>query len=379
MPREMPATLTAPGSGERNKTLRRDTSYLEDVSHPLLEKYPASFLAKGGEHFVFDVEKAKVPGEMRDVVVKANKQYARYLESIGADTPEHLEELPETIREHMDDLIKKDREKFDTFRSYFGRSHVSPQRKFLMKVPMSKEAAHEVFPRKDTVPEEVWTLVTVQKRAKELGPEYAERRLDVGATYIELHPKITPKLYAEASALLFSGEPRPPGKSEKAFSSVVESYRTFQLLSLAEREHGLKEELIDFVQRAIAYSANTGEIVDFIGKNNVVFVYDTKPDGSKVWRYKITDGFFARASSERLDNAENAVSKLVTSGKMTGEGAMDFMNAANYVRTLNVMAERLGIPERLRVFHGLTKRTYEKMLSETRREYLTREEKKKAA
>jgi hypothetical protein len=381
MKHEMPQTMPGPGSGRREKVVsetRPNPFPLDKIIHPLLVKYPTSYLAQGGEHLVFDVGKRKVPEQMRDVVVKANIHYARMLQELGAEYSENTEELPNFVRDDMEDSIKLDREKYERFRSYFGANNVSPQRKFLMRVPVSKDIGRVVFPDMDMPPEEAWTVVTVQKRAKELGPEYATRRHDIGTTYAERKPRVTPEAYAETSARLFSGEPK--GKRRENGVETMEEIvpRNARLLSLAEREPGLKAQVIDFVRKAIKYSQDTGEIVDMIGRNNIAFVYDTKPDGSRVWRYKITDGFCAHPSDMGIRNAEYAVSDLVDEGKTTEERLVCFMNVANYVRAINAMAEQLGIRERLRVFTGLPKDTYKKMIIEVRRVMGVKEEKRAA-
>lgn len=367
---ETPVTKPMPDSVRREKVVSEtppNPHALDEAIHPLLVAYPTSYLAKGGEHFVFNVGKKKVPEQMRDIVVKGNIQYARKLQERGANDFENMEELPVALKEEMLGSIKKDRKKYEQFRSYFGESNVSPQRKYLMRVPVSKEMATEVFPRAGLVPHEVWTLVTVQKRAEELGPEYATRRFDIGARYAEIGPRVTPEAYAESSAHLFAGEPRDRRMEEGTEIMEEIEPRNARLLRIASREPGLKEQLVDFIRKAIEYTEDTGEILDLIGKDNVTFVYDMKPDGSKIWRYKITDGFFAWPNSKRLKNAEAAVSEMMIDGEMPDASVSDFMNAANYVRAINSMAEQLGIPERLGTFQGLTKETYMKMMTETRR------------
>jgi hypothetical protein len=354
----------------------RDLTYLEGMVHPLLEKYPASYLAKGGEHFVFEVEKADAPERMRDVVIKASIKHTRWLERYGADTPENLERLPDGIQKKMKELIRIDRKKYMTFTSYFGRKNVSPQRKFLMKVPMSEATTKIVFGKSEMAPKEAWTVVTVQKRAKELEPEYEEKRFDLGATYVEMRENIDTDAYAEVSARLFSGDPE--SKQEKAEDLSFIDERTQDLLNFAVREPSLKEALIDFVQKAIAYTEDTKEILDLVGNDNVFFVYDKMPDGSRKWRYKIVDGYSAREISQLVVEAEKAVSKFVTKREMDGSGAADYMNVANYARTINAMAGHLGIPERLHLLEGLSKRTYGRMMKEVQNKIQASSRKKAA-
>ncbi len=299
-------------SGVRKRS-SKELFALDKTTHPLLEKYPAAYLARGAEHFVYEIEKAD-KSETRDIVVKAHVASAKLLHEYEEDHG-NGPELPADTRATFERLIDADREKFEKFRTYFGSKHVLAQRKFLMNVPISEGISREIFPHEDTPVETTWTLVTVQQRAKELGEEYLGHHFDLRS--------------------------RDRG--------------TQRLLELSSRDEGLRESLADFVAKAIRYTNEEGEILDLVGANNVVFAYRQAEDGTRIWNYRIVDGFSVRPKTSRIKQAGLALAGYADTGKIGQPAAAhDASLSLEYAGTMNTLAEALGLPDRVTAFEEVS-------------------------
>lgn len=325
MNERQPQSRGSEQSGVRKRPTK-ELFALDKTTHPLLEKYPAAYLARGAEHFVYEIEKADKSGA-RNVVVKAHVSSAKLLHEYEEDHG-NGPEIPPDTRATFERLIDADREKFEIFRKYFGAKHILAQRKFLMNVPISEGISREIFPHEETPAEATWTMVTVQQRAKELGEEYLGHHFDL----------------------------RSRDRS------------TRRLLELSTRDEGLRENLKDFVERATRYTNEEGEILDLVGANNVIFAYRQAVDGTRVWNYRIVDGFSVRPKTSRVKQAGLALAGYVETGKIgQPSAAHDASLSLEYAGTMNALAEALGLPDRITAFEQMSPKTAEHFEKEIQR------------
>jgi hypothetical protein len=138
------------------------------------------------------------------------------------------------------------------------------------------------------------------------------------------------------------------------------------LLDESQKNPQCKEMLKDFVQRCIRMFRETGEIVDTIGNNNIIFF---RENGE--WKYKLVDPLLPLETAKAMKNAQTIVQSYIDYG-LTGETCCLLLNLFNFARSINGMAVLLGIEERVHVLpkdfeRGKITFPWEKFYNETHR------------
>lgn len=321
LPRESPKSPSRSEPKSRDK----EKYHLSPEFGSVLEKYPSHFLAKGGEHFVYEIGTDE-EGDLRDVVVKANVLRAKQLDGLLKENRvSSFEDLPRETQEKVRQLVEDQDRKYRAMRKVFGSDHVVPQRMSIAEVPINPVIAEEVF-GSGSEKSSAWTVVTLQKRAKELRDPNA-RIMDFGAEYLELKG-VSPARYGEIA----------DRHADKRLSALIQN---------AWNDPKLKEQVIDFIEKAVTYSEQEGEILDFIGSRNVYFYQQTRPDGEMAWSYRILDGFHAKPGRREIEVARAALARFEEQEEIRDQDMGTLVNALAYMRSMNAAAQALGIPRRI--------------------------------
>jgi len=343
----------------------------------LSEKYMPHFLAEGGENIVYEI-----PGHP-DIVLKGSK---KVLYDILSDPKGETHALNEAKNR-----IDRERMLQGKLREHFGAEHLLRQKQFLMKVPVTREIlAHteqnylRFFHR--TIPQnrrEAWTYVTIQKKQElkkgsyenpkaeninpqELGRNSITELSSMDASFFD--PRVR-KDFEEVSEGLLRGE-RAQRISEADFSKLIGSRPLNRLLHRMRGDEGLREAVKSFVENCVHFAEDTGEIIDFVGKDNIVFL---KEDGR--WTYKLLDPLFPF-----YDHVLEDARKIFVETKGEGIHDMDtdksnkLTQAFVFVRLINGLAVASGaeasldfLPEELLKNDTLTSRIIPKATEESGR------------
>jgi hypothetical protein len=262
------------------------------------------------------------------------------------------------------DLIEEANERENTrvlqMKTYFGNGHVPNQTRHYRKVPVSREIIDQLYDRYERgrdIPDsvrsftdvEVKSIVTIQERVEELGDE---DRLSVTSGYAERSRFAGREDFKQAydrttdTAVL--------GKEDQIDSEELKKVQSGmrELLDKAERDPRLRESLKEFVTRAIAYSGETGESLDLAGDDNIIF--SEKDSGE--WNYVLVDALYPSAPppEDKMEQTKAILAKLdgYNEGDLNPLGPQEqniLMNIVNYVRTINGLANYLGIDERINI------------------------------
>ncbi len=337
-----------PGSEPR---IPRHLSF-EGSAQPLALHYKPEFMAKGGEHLVYDISKQGNDNEYRDVVVKLNKQSVldtlALANDLGfdpnSDDPKFVGELKKTL--------EYKRKMQAALRECFGSEHVAPQKYFLQTVPLPHGIVKELgklnvfyareLPEEDVV--ESKAILAVQPYIKELRELHftaavgvVEWRKDFetlikDSDFVDDYAMVTDDLM---SADLVSKHP----PEADIFLKVVNNRYLSELLSKAKTDHGLRDALRHFIEGAVDFAEKTGEIIDY-GKDNVIFF--TKPDGD--WTYMIIDGLYG-LQEDILDTGKDALHILqhgVNARRLNKYQINAMFQAINFTRSTNGMGALIG-------------------------------------
>lgn len=324
-------------SGVREKLPRskRERFSLEATGKALALRYNPRYVAEGGEHIVYEIEGHP------EILVKGSK-YGLH-ESLAYDPDSSKVESVEDsilLMDLRDDLKIEAATRRKLF-EYFGREHVPPQKKFIMKVPVNEDILKEVerFGAIEKNVDEAWTIVTVQRKQElpkgnyvsasigNLEPNIIEFRLHRNKEYM--------KEYERVSDALVRGE-----DDDVTIEQITEVIRSTGLASVAQRANEdpeFKQALREYVEKAIDFAEGTGEIMDIVGTDNTVFV---KEDSK--WTYKLLDPIYP-FDNQLLEKAR----KVYLGEKISDKDSNTLFQGMNFVRGLNAFAKISGSERRL--------------------------------
>lgn len=307
----------------------------------IVKKYQPKFLARGGEHMVYEI-----PGHL-DVVAKIDINSLRKLLEYRVKNRERGEapdSIAEADRVKIDEQLRVKRARYEKMREIFGRERVLPERAFFMKVPITDDICEAIFEGrvpnsvKADAATETWAVVKIQRTAPEL--KNTERFGIVGGYVEQLEPD--PDAYRRITAALV--------ENDKNAHFTTEEFRELQgsplkeLLEKAEIDVALRNLLTDFVRRAIRYTNETGELLDLAGFDNVPLWRE--PDGA--WNYRLVDALYpGYVNGGKLELSREALRRAVAGEKLEDEHRYPLLNAVNYVRLVNGLAAYLGEVERI--------------------------------
>jgi len=308
-------------------------------------KYQPVFLARGGDHLVY--EAAGHP----EVVIKVSTFKIKDILSDNVERGLPLDGLSDEMRTSLEKEVAGKNTQIRQYRKYFGIEHTLSERRYLMKVPVTKELLQAVFHddwKGRSVPEdtdptlEVWSAVIIQKKAPEIiDPNHLG--LYFGGFVEERTNKPDLDEYQRVNEVFIDGSAL---KQEDLglFFKVQDNPDTHALADLilkSKEDSKLKEVVQDFVRTGMNFAKDTGNILALAGQDNVI-VYP-KEGG---WNYVLVDAIpvynepvltLAREAKERSKNGE------VLSEK---DNAYT-LRAENFVRTMNGLAAAVELNERL--------------------------------
>lgn len=312
------------------------------TAHELVLQYAPEYLDEGGENIVYGI-----PGRP-DIVVKASR-YGMF-ESLTSDpSTVRAESVGENkVLKQMKREISKDSGYAKTRRElveYFGRKHVTPQKKFLIKVPVTPEELDDMRKRYATffgvdVPdaEEAWTYVTVQRREKFGTANHASANvgnLEHNLLREGLHKnKNHMQTYRRLQSALVWNEGEI---TNEEIVTVINTYGIRMLAIKVKQEPSLKAALKDFVEKAIRYAGETGEIIDIAGRDNISFI---KEKGE--WTYKLLDPVYP-FEDQVLEKSRRYYAAKPDSAHESNV----LLQGINFVRGLNALAQLSGSEKRL--------------------------------
>jgi hypothetical protein len=289
----------------------------------VVRNYEPLFLAKGGEHIVY-----KIPGRT-GVVVKVDARVIRKQQEYAAEHGLPLDAAPAELLPHVEQKLAEDRARFARLREYFGRDHVPNVKQDYMKVPITPVMTYKLHGDRPIRgwrdAKEVWSIVKVQRRVPEVG-QPGTFGLQFG--YLEHHRDF------------LDGQP-PEDFNPKELETSLTPLVT--LTYMADKDPGCAEALREFARKTIDYARTTGEILDLAGDDNVVFF----KEGEK-WNYKLIDALYP-GETDLLSKSEPLMRKAVAGENLDSYDRGRLMNIVNFVRGINGLAARLGLPDRLEV------------------------------
>lgn len=312
-----------------------DASMRRMTESPTIEHYRPELLGEGGEHAVFTV--APNLGD-RKTVVKVHRETVLNAIRINTHRGTPLQHLNEQERVIVRKRIDVLRASIRRLKRYFGNA-VLQERPTFITVPVTSELLKAIEPshaQDVVVPpgiSEVPALVVVQERAPE--EAFGPSSFQVKNFYLERKSPKADRYEAYNRACVDHPEQNECARLLPLFSDDIEIFHA------ADRDPRLRAALSDFIARTIRFTDETGDMLDFIGQNNIRCY---KKDGE--WHVVMID---ARTTPGYFAKAKESIRALQGGYPITGGETSALLNALNYTRFVNAAAGHLGIPDRLRI------------------------------
>lgn len=317
-----------------------------EVNETDLNRYNLQFLGKGGEHVVFSIP------DHPNLVAKANifsitnaLNNANRIDIPGLTDQtarEDFELTPQLQRQ----LAAREGLRLAQLGNYFGKEHIPSTKRFVLDIPMSDQLVQELRLGQtyDKLPDHVAALVSMQKRLDI--PEESSTKMGLIGDYPEKRGVDSNIIGRANDALLYGVE------TDLTTDEFLTLYPMLtERISKIEADPKLKKSLGDFVQRAIRYTNETGDGLDLIGGDNVYFT--KSEDGS--WDFQMPDAISMRA--KLVEDASRRIEEIAVGREPRISDPNVILNAVNYVRVINWLAQQLGVEDRIDMFGPQTKKT----------------------
>src|SRR3989338_8047224 len=307
----------------------------------IIKKFRPEYITQGGEHLVY-----RIP-DHADVVVKASKHKivniicSHYTEN---NVPTN-QRLSQRVTEEYKSEVDQKNQELRRLRAFFGNEHTLPEKRFLMKIPISREILEELFKndyKKRNLPEsarqlpEVWSHVIVQKFTPlvadpdhlsfSFGRLCEDRQIDSG-------------LYDEITSALLDDKDSPVSKER--FFDLQDSSREKYLqtaITKAQQDDGLLTAVFDFLRKTVEFSHITGQILALGGHDNVIFY--RKDDGR--WDYLLIDAIIPIPEPILQSTVEGIAQKIARGEALSVAERRNLQRCLNFIRVINVAISILG-------------------------------------
>lgn len=379
---ESPRLTSGPASEERRTKVAEELVNMSDSE--LLTRYKPELFGEGGEHAVFampleeperkverirniaeakndegrvsEVSTEKLFGETkrnrRNVIAKVER--ARLLAVIENNLRrgDRLDTLSFDEYMGLEAVIEQQQKSISAMKQYFGDG-VLQERIYLMPIPVTDGLLNAIAPKRaqmalPTGTHEAWAIVHFQERAPDVA--FAEGSFGLRTTYAELAKDIKVDDYFDENRVLLDGWEAL--HEREILDRVIVNHEAFEA---ADNDPELRMLLIEFIDTAIRYTNETGEILDFVGSDNIrVYQEEVTVKGREgvadekrnVWKLKLID---ARFGNMMFQSAQSTLRRLISRDPLAIDrrASSDLMNALAYTRFINAAALRLGMEKRL--------------------------------
>lgn len=285
--------------------------------------YRPSFVGQGSENIVFELpDHPKVVCKVRYDVVR----------KIIAYTAER--KMPRLLDEgeklQLKKLVEESREAYRNLRQYF-KDMVPMERHMIVSLPVSNELASiAISSYLPTLPPGVYIDAPV--RIQEKIPEEAlHSSMDIRFDYVEDYD------LAEYNRLngIFNG-------TLSGAEYLQANMAGTELYEALRANDSLRELVKIFVERAITYAEEKGEILDLEGHNNVLFWQEKGQ-----WKLNIPDGVYP--SRRVWEAAKEGFDDFMTTGDLDFSTSSAIWNGINYARFIDALADVTGVKRRLQI------------------------------
>lgn len=315
------------------------------VEHEAVMRYKPKFLARGGDHLVYEAEGHP------DTVIKASTFKIKDVLMDNAERGLSLDAMSDEMRASLEKETEEKNAQIRQYREYFGTEHTLSERRYVMQVPVSPEIIKEIFidDWKDRQPphgigeiQDTWTAAVIQKKAPEISdPNHLG--LYFGG-FVEDRKEQPDATEYEMLNNAFLGKKSIASEDLDLFFKTQDNPKTHALADLvakAQEDPMLKTAVQEIVRKSISFAEETGNILALAGEDNVILF--PKEEG---WNYLLVDAI-PLYNDPIFKLAKEAKERSASEEDLSSQDKAYITRALNFARTMNGLAAALGLEERL--------------------------------
>ncbi len=336
-----------------------------DIPRDELDPAKFDFIAEGSDHLVFEMK------DLPQLVFKVDIASLKAIDEIAQkyDWPAGIP--VKGMSEAAERVIAQERYRYNQLVQYFGQERVVPQGLQFVRVPPHREVMRALnFSSGSHAPKGFYGIARLQEKVPEMrrddhAIQLRAQRIEDGRSFPA--GAAEPHDYQLITDHFAYGKPWPDTMEDY---DVYRMYDRFYLLQEGEgsllklnaafNQNEKSHERIQGALRAlVAYANETGEILDIFGSNNIVFRSKNDPvTHEDIWDLLLVDPLFVDGDHVKtLSKAKKLIHGLANgehlrdqmgSGKYV-EGIRLVMNALNFTRLVNGLAESFGCSERVQL------------------------------
>jgi hypothetical protein len=329
----------------------------ESLRREFVQLGRVTILGQGGEHVVLRVG---IPWQERvgKTITRGEDPYVIKVSVLGL-TLFNPDTAGKTLDEFMDEQntafeaeLASREARLEKFKQHFG-NHVVDERNSIKTLFIKGTEYMNLFPGREVDPQRgyiVKTFVRDQDIVPELdseSPSYGRRIIPtITIPYAENKELATEDYtYVNRRWVMLEDQDREfDDEDELILSYVQDSPHLDKVLNGIRGDNiSFRNTVKDFVTRSVAYSNDTRENLDLVGKNNVVFLDRDE------WDYKLIDALNPKAIPI-IDLTKEAIQKVSEGITLEDQEIRNLLNGLGYIRTINALAHKFKLSERIRLF-----------------------------
>ncbi len=287
----------------------------------LISHYKPELIGFGNDHFVYTVE------GHQNVVIKVNRESLKHAFKycLQNDATAKDYEEDENVQQSIETWVTYYKKRAKELEEYFGKEHCLASRYVKIRIPTIPSFYKNLdLPDTSEIPSEILVLATVQEKTE--AASFDEN--SIHAWYINDDPDVY--AYTEYTTAAVTEPNTPLARPKRP--------------NLEQEE--VKVAVKDFVDSAISYTNETGQILDLNGINNVVV--SNSENGELT--YKLVDAMFP---AHNWNNVLSEVDALIKNriknptAELTKAETHKIKLVTNYIRFINELANTSGASGRL--------------------------------
>jgi hypothetical protein len=312
-----------------------------DQNNEMVKLYKPTYFDRGGDHLVYELEGHP------NVVLKAST--FKIVDILCATPSNELGNLPEELKQQLMEVMRVKNLQERELRKYFPAGTILPEKRYLIKVPITKEIIDELFSTdwKNRLPPpgyesltEVWTIAIVQKKSDEVKSD-GVTSFHFGSLLEEIG--VEESVINNLNVCLLTSQEMDKKVTEE-FLDVVNKKGKSNLrmvYSLLQTDEKFRIIFEDLIRRIVKFTNETGNIVAIAGRNNLVLF---KGIDNAEWNYHLVD-VLPIYSEDMFSCSKQLILRLVAGEAISELEKTILIKTINFVRVINFFVKTLGLDE----------------------------------
>ena len=344
-----------------------------------LELNQPKVLGLGSENAVFEIAGhpdavAKVDLKELKTTIKEDAANKKRWDALSGNTEDDASEaareaaMKEFAEKRSKDMLEKiaaAKARWEKLKEYFP-AFAKDEKYYIDRVPVNGEifeAATGIPPEKSKLDTERLIALPAILRVQEKIPQEvldSPDTFDLGMNYQEGELGLSLQQYEKDNQDLLLGDGKTAAEYLKKTETAGKKNSLAKLMRRMQTDPKLKGLMEAFTSHAIAYTNDTGEMLDIFGKSNIL----VHKNADNQWTMSFMDAL--HPYEQGWNKAQDSLKKDPSDPDFKRTHAGQAVNALNYAKSINALASISGLEDRLHLPDATALQDAKKFLTTTR-------------